>query len=329
MITPSILASFSWRTRKLMRRNSSIQIRIGLAIFVLEVRLLINFGVQGAVYRHPKNRKLAIKIRFHPAPEDERRYEAQMANPPAPLSTWGHPNFAWPLEIVFDLTTGVACGYVMPLIRRRPVPLKLVANPQSRIREIDQRWLLATATHFAWQIYIAQHAAYVVGDINLANALVNRHAKVSLVDVDSFQFRTSDGTFFPCPVGVGEFLPPELLGVPLASVERSPDQDAWMALTVIHRLLRQGTHPFDAQFVGKGKRLKLPARVKQGIWAESGQFPDYTPSPHSLPFQSLPPELQELFYRMFYCGHTDRGQRPTLADIVLCLEHIKKAGVWR
>jgi DNA-binding helix-hairpin-helix protein with protein kinase domain len=84
--------------------------------------------------------------------------------------------------------------------------------------------------------------------------LISESATVALIDADSFQV-TQGSERFGCRVGVPEYTPPELQGMSLASVVRTPNQDAFGLAIVIFQLLFMGRHPF----VGSVRRGEVPS----------------------------------------------------------------------
>lgn len=299
-----------------------MRVQIGQDIFdLLEP---VGEGAQGKVLAHPEDSRLAVKIYTRAAEFDVRRVEAMAQRPPSPLTEKnGTPTFAFPLATAHDPKTGAALGFVMPKAEES-VELQRVVNPTQRIPEIGASWLLHVATSLALRIYALHWESYVVGDIQLGNALVNRHGEVTLIDLDSLQFETPQGERFPALYGIPSFQAPEVLGKNLAYTPRTKQTDVFSLAIVVHMLLRAGEHPFNCHFRGHGKRPDLLTRMKAGYWPDSGRHPDYAPPRNAPPFSSLARPLQELFRRTFDTGHNDPSARPSVTEFASCLKKLER-----
>jgi DNA-binding helix-hairpin-helix protein with protein kinase domain len=91
----------------------------------------------------------------------------------------------------------------------------------------------------------------VIGDVNHGSIMVAEDATVSLIDCDSFQVSTPSHRFL-CEVGVETFMPPELQGIPLTGVVRTPNFDNFGLAVMIFHLLFMGRHPFAGRYGGVG-----------------------------------------------------------------------------
>jgi serine/threonine protein kinase len=256
---------------------------------------------------------------YEPAPRPN--YPAKLAwmleHPPAdPTAPRGHPSLAWPAALLYDQGHRLA-GYRMPYIQGA-APVLVVFNPRRRkeaLPQFDRRYLHHTACNLATAVAALHQSSYVIGDLNESNILVKSSALVSLIDTDSFQVQEPSGgrmVTHACPVAKPEYTPPELQGRPLASVIRTPEQDAFGLGVLIFQLLMEGNHPFRAQWLGKGDPPPVEERIAIGA------FP-YTSTPgipvcppkHAPDLNWLHPALTELIRRCFVDGHQDPGQRPS------------------
>ncbi len=82
----------------------------------------------------------------------------------------------------------------------------------------------------------------LIGDINFGNFMVESPDRVTLVDVDSVQIDE-----FPCPVGKGDFISPELLKTSsrLGGRLRTREDEAFAIAVILFLLLFNAKHPFS------------------------------------------------------------------------------------
>lgn len=312
----------------------SVVVRQGNKTLTLPDRLLLGKGGEACVYRHPKARGVAVKV-FHKHSEDMgRRLMAMTENPPRPLfekvSRYSKevPAFAWPLDVVWDEATSDIAGFIMPLIENK-VPLRMISNPSGRVPQVTPRWLLQVSHSLAMKVYFLACSDYLIGDLNSSNALVDRHGRVCLIDLDSVYFESrSQNEVYRCLVGIGENQPPELIGVTFGDVDRERDQVAWSLLVLVHILLRY-QHPFACQWVGKDPSPpSILQRIQQGIWPESGKHKDFRPHKGLVDRKRFPANFNDLCRKMFLDGHTNRQKRPSILEIVQVLDEMMKSR-WR
>lgn len=279
-------------------------------------------GGAGIVYAHPHNPKIAIKIYTDASQDCEaQRIDALCANPPADLWERRHPTHCWPLEPVFDGATGDMCGFSMYRVRKT-LSLSGIIYPSARLFPISAAWLWKVAISFLKRLQtIHLHTpAHIAGDINPENFHVSRQAIVTQLDLDSTHFVDPVGITFTTKMNRWEFQPPELLEAQLPILDRGQDQDAWSAYTMVYRLLREGEHPYDFVYRGGGKRPNLQQVIREEVWPQSLRNPLLKPKPSTAPYSSLPPQLQELFRRMFLDGQRNREKRPDVSELLACLQ---------
>ena len=173
---------------------------------------------EGAVYPVLGPGKLAAKI-YHTVPPpsklDKLRAMARMADPGILGQT------AWPLYPIYSGDRRLA-GFVMPPVEGHK-EIHLLYGPASRMSDFpDARWefLVQVAANVARAFAGLHEKRIVVGDVNQGGILVAQNGTVRVIDCDSFQFEFQ-GRVFPCEVGVPDFTPPELQGVPFGRVVRS------------------------------------------------------------------------------------------------------------
>jgi hypothetical protein len=204
------------------------------------------------------------------------------------------------------------------------VALVAVYNPQSRARTAPAftwRYLLRTALNVARTVEALHVAGYVVGDLNESNLLVDRRARVSLVDCDSIQVRDpATGEVFPCPVGRPEYLAPELHGEDLSTVERTESADAFALAVLVFHLLLEGRHPYAGRWRGAGEPPDIAARMRMGAWPFRRLDPRVGLPPLGLPLSVLPWRLRRLVRRTFGAGGRRPDRRPSVGEWADALE---------
>ena len=217
------------------------------------------------------------------------------------------PNVAFPEELAFR-GDGSFAGFTMRLVDGCQAIHELYA-PASRRRTFpgaEWRFLVRAALNTARMLDRVHAAGAVVGDINGSGVLVSRHAVVSLIDADSFQW----GADHPCRVGVPEFTPPELQGRSLSEAIRTIDHDGFGLAVMVFELLFLGRHPHAG--TPRGRDLPLARAIAQGAFAYSAvRQVALAPPRGTLLLTDLPPGLRVLFERAFAIGI---GPRPLPAE---------------
>jgi len=244
----------------------------------------------------------------HQTAERRRKLELMIADPPDdPESSRGHASIAWPSQLVMD-ARGAFLGFLMPGIDTGTTrKLVDVYNVSSYPKGLTWADLLLVARNLAVALAALHHKGYVVGDLNESNLLVARNDLITFVDCDSMQVRdAATGQVFRCPVGKGEYSPPELQGVSFGAVDRTPESDAFGLAVMISQLLLLGRHPFAG---GNSPRVEDNILRQDSFLLNGGQPPAGTPSPNVLPAR-----LFDLFLRCFREGHGEPRRRPAADD---------------
>ncbi len=302
----------------------------------------IGHGGEASVYR-VEGRSASLAKIYEPAPKPQylTKLEWMQAHPPEnPTQSLHHSSLAWPSELLYDPQRRLA-GYIMPFIRGA-VPVLEVFNPRRRLETLpkfDRRYLHRVARNLSAAIGAVHSVGYVIGDINESNILVTPSALVTVIDTDSFQVeevRHGRRVMHSCPVGKPEYTPPELQGQSLVKIERLPEHDAFGLAVLIFQLLMEGSHPFRAQWLGKGDPPPLETRIIRGY------FP-YTTAPgalvappaNALSLNLLHPWLSELFRRCFVDGYRKASIRPepsqwehAIAEAESCLVTCEKGHIF-
>jgi hypothetical protein len=212
-------------------------------------------GGEGVVWETDRE-GLVAKIYRTPGRERAAKLQAMIARPPALAP--GHAAegaLAWPVALVE--ADGEADGPVGFLMRRvEGVPLASACQPRLRRRHLpgfDWLSLHAVAYNLAWLVGRLHAAGYVVGDLKPGNLLVDRDGLVAMVDLDSIQVTDRrQGRTFPAPTGSDGFTAPELIGRPLAELERTELHDRYALAAIVHLLLFAALPAPDAPATAPG-----------------------------------------------------------------------------
>jgi DNA-binding helix-hairpin-helix protein with protein kinase domain len=265
-------------------------------------------GGEAEIYRISGTPFRVAKV-YHPqhrTAERRRKLELMIADPPDDSErAQGHASIAWPTDLVFDGRGGFL-GFLMPGIDTGTTrKLVDVYNVSSYPKGLTWADLLLVARNLAVALAALHQKGYVVGDLNESNILVARNDLITFVDCDSMQVRDgATGQVFRCPVGKGEYSPPELQGVSFGAVDRTPESDAFALSVMISQLLLLGRHPFAG---GHSPRLEDNIlRQDSFLFAPGAQAPAGTPPPNVLPARIL-----DLLARCFREGHGEPRRRPT------------------
>jgi DNA-binding helix-hairpin-helix protein with protein kinase domain len=211
----------------------------------------IGRGGEGEVYDVAGDNVHAVKLyTVSDLVEREQKVEAMIRSDMARQA----PQVAFPLSVVRD-EGGRFAGFLMKKVLEHN-PLHELYSPGSRkihFPHADYRFLVRAAQNISRAVGSVHAIGCVIGDINQSSILVSRAATVALIDSDSFQVANGSDRFF-CRVGVPEYTPPELQGVPLAKIPRTANHDAFGLAIVIFQLLFMGRHPF----VGSVRRGDIP-----------------------------------------------------------------------
>ncbi len=220
---------------------------------------------------------------------------------------------AWPRSTLHE-SNGAVRGFLMPRIVDHK-ELHILYGPQSRRREFPKAtW--AFLAHVAMNCAAAFDSVHskgaVIADVNARNILVSGQAMVRLVDCDSFQI-VSGAERYLSEVGVPDYTPPELQGVPFAGVVRSANHDCFGLAVVIFHLLFMGRHPFFGAFTGRGD-MPPDQAIKEFrfVYGAEGFKKQMRAPPHSLPLHFVTPEVGNLF-ELAFSKQGARADRPSAA----------------
>ena len=151
-----------------------------------------------------------------------------------------HPSVCWPEQVVCD-KQGQFVGYLMPEASGHELQTSVFIKP--RLQAAFPHWArehLVTLTQTILDAVAFLHSKDVlVGDINGRNILVKDEKTVYLVDADSYQVGS-----YRCSVGIPTFLPPELQGKDLKTVQREPKHEHFAVATLVFMLMMPGKPPY-------------------------------------------------------------------------------------
>lgn len=228
----------------------------GLNGMVYNLEKKIKSGGEGVTYSVQNNDHLIAKLyKDNVSPEESiRRVEKLRAMVGMGIDPMidHHLGIAWPIDVLHEPSTGKAVGFVMPMAKGCE-SLIVAARPSERAgklygQEYTFRHSVATAYNLAQVVNVLHNHRMVVGDLNSKNILVNRFGEVTLIDTDSMQIMTDDGTLHKCsPFGMIESKAPELQGRDLRrpDVEFTVYSDRFALAVHIFELLCEGRHPFN------------------------------------------------------------------------------------
>jgi len=277
-------------------------------------------GGEGEVWYTNRSSYLA-KIYHTHNNERTKKLEAMIIEPPTdPNLRRDHISFAWPTSILRD-SSGSCVGFLMPLIKNSKDLLD-VYNPKRRTKlglNVNWKFLHTVAMNVALITKELHSKGYVLGDMKPQNFLVNDRALVSVIDTDSFQVRhPQTGKLHHCLVGTEGFMPPELIGKSLATVEQTEVQDRFRLAVIIYHLLFSA-QPFQGQWIGKEEEPSLSELVYKGFWPFSPNSL-IQPSFLTIPIDTVHPKIQQCFLKCFNDGHENPQLRPTAQEWQEALE---------
>jgi DNA-binding helix-hairpin-helix protein with protein kinase domain len=230
---------------------------------------------------------------------------------------------AFPIAAVRE-KNGQFRGFLMPLVSDSK-PLHELYAPSSRKRffpKADYRFLAHTASNVAKAVAQVHAANCVIGDINHSGILVSQKAVAAMIDADSFQVRDANTTHF-CKVGVPEYTPPELQGMNLDQLVRTPNHDNFGLAIVIFQLLFMGRHPFMGRYSGTGE-MPIERAISEHRFAYSkSRGSGMEPPPGASTLDDVPKKLAEYFERAF--SPDGEKDRPTAKHWVDALNEFEKS----
>ncbi len=210
------------------------------------------------------------------------------------------------------------CGYLMEEAQGKPLQesvfslwKKGAANPFPKWTKLDTVQLCITILE---KIIFLHHMNIILGDINPGNILVVSPTEVYFVDTDSYQVEG-----FPCPVGMINFTPRELLekgeDLHYDSFLRTEGNENFAIATLLFMIMLPGKPPY-AMVGGESQRENIikgdfsyPCGDKSTGKAPQGRW-RYCWS--QLPYKAM----KETFYETFRRGeaHSEEQNRYSAED---------------
>ncbi|MCB9151727.1 MAG: hypothetical protein H6641_23475 [Caldilineaceae bacterium] len=268
----------------------------------------INRGGEARIWSVQRAPQQLAKLYFAPTAQHEAKLHAMLANPPR--QPRDHAAIAWPSEMLYQENRFV--GFLMPRVYDCNSIFRIY-NPMLRHKLPEpyswNAFLHRTARNLAAALELVHDRGHMVGDLNESNILVTPDARVTLVDADSFQVRGEQDVIHHCTVAKAEFLPPELSGADLRTIERTTAQDHFGLAVLIWYLLMEGFHPFQGVLQRRHSVERVHLYCK-----DQGFFPyqhyRVLPPPKAPALEQLHPALAEAFYSAFVSGYRNPAARP-------------------
>lgn len=230
-----------------------------------------------------------------------------------------HIPLAWPTSILYgDPQKSKFVGFKMPMVNRKLFyQCHKYYDIGDRIKGFGGKFtwkhLLLTALNLVITIDAVHEKGHCIGDLRETNVLVASNGLVTIIDCDSFEIKDGKtGETLFCRVGFGEYLPPELISVNFGNKNYHRYYSDLFALGIlIFKLLMNGTHPYQAKGPLVSDAPTPEDKIKKGYYPYDNKYPDVKPPDHALPYDIIPPSIQQLFTSCFVDGHGDPKKRPT------------------
>jgi DNA-binding helix-hairpin-helix protein with protein kinase domain len=208
-------------------------------------------------------------------------------------------------------------------------PMHQLCTPGDRKTEFPEahfRFLVRVALNFTRAVASIHTLGAVIGDINESGALVDQKGLVTVIDSDSFQYR-SGGQLYRCRVGKAEYTPTELQGQSLEKVDRTVDHDGFGLAVIIFEILFMGRHPFSGIYTGTGNQRTISEAIQEGRFAYSQRksLTQMEPPPHVPVLTDIPIDMATAFQRAFGLRALKVEARPTAAEWVPLLEKMERS----
>ena len=255
-------------------------------------------GGEGTVFAVHGSSELACKVHHRPA--NGQRASKLRAMVQAGTERLAHVA-AWPRGLA--LRNGRVEGVLLPRVLARH-DIHVLYGPRTRAAEFPDAtypFLVQVAESVARAFAVVHAHGHVIGDVNPGGVSVTTAGHVVLLDCDGFQI-DADGQMFPCDVGVLEYQPPELQGVPsFRGLRRSVEHDRFGLAVLVFQLLFLGRHPFAGVPARGEEPLPLAQAIARGRFAwRRGQDAGGTRiPPGALGCGAVTPAVQCLFEHAF------------------------------
>jgi len=153
-----------------------------------------------------------------------------------------------------------------------------------------------------------------MGDINAMNILVDVNGHISLIDVDSYQFKP-----FKCKVGRPEFTHPDKIGKRYEEYFREPKDELFGIAILVFMILLPGKHPFarlgGESIIDNIKQRDFPYRIST---AEGSSYANAPIGPWRFIWSHIPLAIKQILYETLV-GHSEPKNLGELQRITLNL----------
>lgn len=270
----------------------------------------IGHGGEGDVYLIDGKPGVVAKIYHAPLPIHREHKLRNMLVLSSPKLT---DISAWPINLIKKKDSENIQGIILPFASGHE--MHTIYGPTERkltLPEATWEFLLFVARNLAIAFDTVHSHKVVIGDVNEKNFMVDQKAIVKIIDCDSFQIPSRNGTPYLCTVGVEHYTPPELQGLDFSKVQRTVNHDCFGLAVLIFQLLFMARHPFA--MVAKDSRianLTFGESIKRFLYAygRSASFHGISPPPLTVSTNIVPQSILNLFEIAF--SHTSVNNRPT------------------
>ncbi|WP_324764940.1 protein kinase domain-containing protein (plasmid) [Sinorhizobium meliloti] len=282
---------------------------------------LVAKGGEGAVHHIVEAPDLVAKIYLRGKAADRREKVEAMVSARLHMST---SFVAFPIDTL-KTQRGEFLGFTMKKVNgfKSVHDLYGPASRKSEFPTADANFLVRAAINLARAIASVHATGCVIGDINHSGVLVSDKALVTLIDSDSFQFR-SQSKLYRCLVGVPEYTPPELQGASLDQTDRMPNHDNFGLAVLLFQLLFLGRHPFAGRYRGKGD-MDIRKAIGEGRFAYSERRAEtmMEPPPYVPALDDYGRELGGAFEKAFRLLGKHTNGRPLASEWVTLLTSVE------
>ncbi len=289
-------------------------------------------GGEADVWETVEEPSLVAKI-YRVTPGEETVAKLQYMLDHAPNKTHdanGHCFLAWPKHLLRDVArpSRPVVGFLM-LKAVGMDQLNVAFEPRLRKQlrpNFGFRALVIAATNLAHAVEQLHKAKYVIGDINDKNVLIDSEARVTIIDVDSFQVYDErrkvlyrSRTFRP------EYRAPELQETDPNTHALGDAQDLFGLGILIHQLLFCGSNPFSGAWKGSDDPPEWPESICKNYFIHKAASL-YQPVPGWPTLSIVPPDVRALMHRCFVDGHVDPVKRPQAGEWCRELKKLLRPG---
>lgn len=285
----------------------------------LQLGSRIGKGGEGEVYTVAGSAETVVKLY---TVADLRSREAKIRKMIADRLANSSAMIAFPVDLVCNAQGGFA-GFTMRKVSEHQALHELYSPGARKVAfpKADYRFLVRAAANIARAVAAAHNAGCVIGDINHSGILVSDKAMAALIDADSFQI-TEGSVRYPCKVGVPEYTPPELQGLRLDEVARTPNHDAFGLAVVIFQLLWMGRHPFSGRYASG--EMPVDKAIREHRFAYSEMRNTGMKAPPAVPaLKDFPRSIAAAFEMAF--GPSGVTIRPTAKQWVALLGELESS----